>query len=196
MTTTPEQPAQPAGELYFKTDVSPEEIFQAIGRLRKEAREEIDRLIRFLDESDNHMELEPEEDDDSDDEPSLASLDRATDQTKWGRPQFVLHDEIDCELDDADDEPSLAAPENHPSSGSGGNQQRWAAGNADDREQVSEDEGVVDADLEPSLGWTEERQSMGGGQDQWRVDFELADSTVTHEARQRYSKSERGGIRW
>jgi hypothetical protein len=171
--------------------------------LRKKAQAEIDRLLSFLDASDVYVTTELEADgsdleDGADDEPSLGSLDRAKDQTKWGRPQFVLREELDCELDDADDEPSLASPENHPSSGSGGNQQRWAAGNADDREQVSEDEGSVDADLEPSLGWTEEHQSMGGGQDQWRADFELADSTVTDKARQRFknSKSERGGIRW
>jgi hypothetical protein len=32
-----------------------EQVFQAIERLRKEARDEIDRLSRFLDEADNHM---------------------------------------------------------------------------------------------------------------------------------------------
>jgi hypothetical protein len=42
------------------TDVSPETLFLAIGKLRKEARDEIDRLIRFLDETDNHMEREPD----------------------------------------------------------------------------------------------------------------------------------------
>jgi hypothetical protein len=39
------------GTLYFKIDVFPDQIFQAIGRLRKEARDEIDRSIRFLDET-------------------------------------------------------------------------------------------------------------------------------------------------
>jgi hypothetical protein len=53
--------AEPAGELYYPTPVTPEEAFQAIGRLRKAARDEIDRLIRFLDETDNHMELEPDD---------------------------------------------------------------------------------------------------------------------------------------
>jgi hypothetical protein len=37
--------------IYFKTPVTPEEAFQAIGRLRAEARAEIDRLIRFLDKT-------------------------------------------------------------------------------------------------------------------------------------------------
>ena len=49
--------------LYFRTDVTPEEIFQAIGRLRKEARDEIDRLIRFLDKTDDYVELEDSIDD-------------------------------------------------------------------------------------------------------------------------------------
>jgi hypothetical protein len=56
--------ATPEPAIHHKTPVTPEEAFQAIGRLRKEARDEIDRLIRFLDESDNHMELEPEDEDD------------------------------------------------------------------------------------------------------------------------------------
>jgi hypothetical protein len=54
-----ETPAGSAGDLYFKTDVTPEQIFQAIGRLRKAARDEIDRLI--LNETDDHMEREPDE---------------------------------------------------------------------------------------------------------------------------------------
>ena len=57
-----EPPADSAGALYVKTPVTPEEIFQAIGRLPKEARDEIDRLIRFLDETDNHMEREQDGD--------------------------------------------------------------------------------------------------------------------------------------
>jgi hypothetical protein len=130
MTTMPEQPAHPAGELYFKTDVSPEEIFQAIGRLRKEARDEIDRLIRFLDESDDHMELEPEEDDDSEDEPSLASLDRAMDQNHWKGATFVPVYNHDLELDDADDEPLLGSVATHDHL----SQDHWAQGNRDDRE--------------------------------------------------------------
>ena len=57
--TTAEKRQDP---LYLPTDISPEEVFQAIGRLRKEARDEIERLIRFLDESDDHMEREPDGD--------------------------------------------------------------------------------------------------------------------------------------
>ncbi|MBT1517623.1 hypothetical protein KIP88_46005 [Bradyrhizobium sp. SRL28] len=67
-------PAESAGALYVKTPITPEEIFRAIGRLRKEARGEIDRLIRFLD---NHMELEDVDEDgeEEDAEPSLGSFD-------------------------------------------------------------------------------------------------------------------------
>lgn len=60
MKPTLERPAEPAGELYLRTDISPEQIFQAIGRLRREARDEIDRLLQFLDETDDHMEREPD----------------------------------------------------------------------------------------------------------------------------------------
>ena len=49
--------------LDVKADATATEIFRAIGKLRKEARDEIDRLIRFLDETENHMELEPCDDD-------------------------------------------------------------------------------------------------------------------------------------
>jgi hypothetical protein len=65
------------GSALRKNARNSEEAFQAILRLRKAARTEIDRLVRFLDESDNQMELEPdgteaeEHDDPEDDEPSL-----------------------------------------------------------------------------------------------------------------------------
>ena len=88
---TLERPADSAGALYVKTPVTPEEIFQAIGRLRKEARDEIDRLIRFLDKTDDYVsrELEVEDGNDEpegDEEPSLGSFDRMADQSKaWQR---------------------------------------------------------------------------------------------------------------
>src|SRR2546429_4782179 len=70
--------------LDVKADASPQEIFRAIGQLRKEAKDEIDRLIRFLDETENHMELEPcdDEGEGEDAEPSLGSFDRMIDQSK------------------------------------------------------------------------------------------------------------------
>ena len=85
------------GELYLPTDISPEQLFRAIGKLRRDARDEIDRLIRFLDETENHMEREEDdpgedggddEDSDTDEdsdpaEPALGSLDGQADQTGW-----------------------------------------------------------------------------------------------------------------
>jgi hypothetical protein len=52
---------KPQDSIYLPTDATPEQLFRAIGKLRKDARDEIDRLLRFLDETDNHMEREPDE---------------------------------------------------------------------------------------------------------------------------------------
>jgi hypothetical protein len=119
-------PAEPQeAPLYLRTNVSPEEIFKAIGRLRKEARDEIDRLIRFLDETDNHMELEDSIDDNPHDEetddngednedcdpaePSLGSL-GLTDQEDWSMgDRRDFEDEHDGTEPPEDDEPSLGS---------------------------------------------------------------------------------------
>jgi hypothetical protein len=106
--------ATPEPAIYYKTPVTPEEAFQAIGRLRKEARDEIDKLIRFLDETDNHMEREPG--DESELEPSLGSFDRMTDQSKaWRQSAGELCFSIDAEQDDADNEDSDPAEESEAS---------------------------------------------------------------------------------
>jgi hypothetical protein len=112
-------PADSAGELYVKTPVTPEEIFQAIGRLRKEARDEIDRLIRFLDETDNHMEREPDDEGDGDSE----------------------LEQDDPSEDDSLSEPSLGAFEGH-------DDQRvsWKAGTRSDRELDAAESGIGDGD--------------------------------------------------
>ncbi len=108
---------KPQDSLYLKTPITPEEAFQAIGRLRKEARDEIDRLIRFLDETDNHMEREPDDEaDDGDTEPSLGSFDRMTDQSKaWRQQSGELCYSADAEQDDADHEDSDPAEESEAS---------------------------------------------------------------------------------
>lgn len=111
-------PAESAGALYFRTDISPEQIFQAIGRLRKEARAEIDRLIRFLDETDNHMELEPEDEGDDSE----------------------LEDDDPAE-DDGLSEPSLGSiGDHHP------NQGHWASGCRRDLELDHAESGIGDRD--------------------------------------------------
>jgi hypothetical protein len=119
MTTTLERPAAPAGALYVKTPITPEEVFKAIGRLRKEARDEIDRLIRFLDDTDNHMEREP--DDEGDD--------------------AELEDDNPAE-DDGLAEPSLGSIGNYAHS----DQRAWAAGGRRDLEQDDGESGIGDRD--------------------------------------------------
>lgn len=52
-------PESPQDALYIPTDIAPETVFQAIGRLRQEAQDEIDRLLSFLDALDGDADLEP-----------------------------------------------------------------------------------------------------------------------------------------
>src|SRR5579871_5483587 len=127
---------------------------QSLQRLRRAAREEISRLIAFLDQSDPYVMSELEDEDDrepvGDEEPSLGSLDRAIDQSRWSRGNQW---DIDAELDTADDEPSLAAAEHHPMTpwsgmanrpgevrDMSGNQTFWGiSGPTDDREDDAGD---------------------------------------------------------
>ena len=125
-------PGEFQDSLFLKTDVSPEEVFQAIGRLRKEARDEINRLIGFLDKTDDYVSRELEDDgtdgeqddepeDGADDEPSLGS-------SGHGNSGAISYTSVpisdgfqmiyDCEGDEhdgrepqEDDEPSLGSLE-------------------------------------------------------------------------------------
>ena len=174
MSITLERPAESAGELYFKTPASPEEGFQAIGRLRKEARDEIERLIEWLDSTiDCDQDAAVDDgtcDDDADSEPSLGSFDRMSDQIKawhhrgWG--------DVDIELDRADSEPSLGSIEDQ-------NQKHWTGGTTDDREGdpgCDDFEPNVDdessEDAEPAFGWSDEEGAHGRYPSLmgWRVD--------------------------
>ncbi|WP_038388782.1 hypothetical protein [Bradyrhizobium elkanii] len=170
-------PAESAGELYFKTDVSPEQIFQAIGRLRREARDEIDRLIRFLDDTDDHMEREPDDDEPSlgfqetfpgrgaphggsgdDREPDLGSFDRMMNQEHCNRQRFGEEiPEVDAEQDDADNEPSLGGIDH------GHNQERWSTGGRRDLELDPAESGIGDRDgLLEQVGTEDWRQGGHG----------------------------------
>jgi hypothetical protein len=115
--------ATPEPAIYSRTPVTPEEAFQAIGRLRKEARDEIDRLIRFLDKTDDYVSRELE--DSIDDNP---------------------HDE---ETDDNGEDNEDADPA-EPSLGSSGDvhldQTRWAAGSRRDLELDDGETGIADQD--------------------------------------------------
>jgi hypothetical protein len=102
------QPGRTAG-LSPERGASPEDLFISIGRLRIEARREIDRLIQFLDKTDDYVSRELEDDDDreevDDAEPSLGSFDRMTNQDKaWRTQSLWAFPEVDGEVDDADRE--------------------------------------------------------------------------------------------
>lgn len=144
--------------LYRRTDIAPEVFFQALGRVRRAAHDEIERLISWLDttidcDQDAAVDDEPC-DGDPDREPSLGSFDRMSDQIKAWQDRGSSA-EIDVEVDNADAEPALAAPENHPEPpytaigytgglvvygppgqyrDCKGSQYGWAGGGRDDRE--------------------------------------------------------------
>jgi hypothetical protein len=143
--SAPRAPVTPETAIYRPTDVSPEALFRAIGQLRKEARDEIDRLIQFLDKTDDYVsrELEDSGDDgpiddneleadgdgqNADDEPWLGSTNvyTHTDQTVWARGgTHDLEDEHDGAEpenehgDTADLEPSLCGVGSHERQGFG-----------------------------------------------------------------------------
>jgi hypothetical protein len=111
MPTTAERPAQAAG-IYRRIDISPENFFQALGRVRRDVRDEIERLIEWLDstiDTDQDAAVDDEGcDEDSDREPSFGSFDRMSDQINAWQTRPVTAD-LDAELDRAGSEPSLGA---------------------------------------------------------------------------------------
>jgi hypothetical protein len=106
--------AEPADALYRRTDISPEDFFQSLGRVRRSVRDEIERLIEWLDstidvDQDSAVDDDPC-DGDPDNEPSLGSFDSMSNQIKAWQTRFVTAD-VDCELDRCDNEPSLGSCE-------------------------------------------------------------------------------------
>ena len=143
----PQSPTKPPGEpqdapLYIPTDITPEELFQAIGRLRKSARDEIHRLIQFLDKTDDYVSRELED----------AVDDGPIDDNELDGPENGEDEESDPA------EPSLGSMGTHETS----NQERWARGGTKDLEdehdgaEPDDNEGGDGAkeDDEPNLGWT------------------------------------------
>ena len=143
-----QEPDKPdtGSDLYTRTDISPEELFRTLGRLRSEAEAEIERLLIFLDELDADTDLEPSGDEG---EPDLGSVPgrRGFDQSMWSAGNNAVDG----------GEPSLGASENHPNPNSyhwndkpyrdqQGTQLGWATGNGDDREGAS-----CDDDREPNV---------------------------------------------
>jgi hypothetical protein len=166
---TPRRACRGSGFVIFADGCfSPEEVLQAIGRLRKEARDEIDRLIGFLDKTDNYVSRELEDavddvacDDVGEAEPSLGWTDQEA-----RRGKHAWSGDIDAELDRCDDEPALG------STNTDFNQARWTEGNRDDREGdgCADDregdelehggDGAREND-EPSFGWSDEEAARG-----------------------------------
>jgi hypothetical protein len=110
---------EPLAPLSLPPDATPEQLFEAIGRLRKDARDEIDRLIGFLNKTDDYVSRELEDSiddnphgDDSDSEPSLGSFDMSNQirarQTGCHLPDAEL-DDSDREDDDRQNSASLPA---------------------------------------------------------------------------------------
>jgi hypothetical protein len=97
---------------------------------------EIDRLIQFLDQSDDYVTTELEDDDEREPEerePSLGSVDRAVNQSRWSVGSCD-----DAEHDDSDREPSLGSLDHNWS------QEAWAAGGSRDLEQDPGENGIAD----------------------------------------------------
>jgi len=114
------------------------EAIATLQRLRREARDEIARLIQFLDHSDPYVMTELEDDDEREpetDEPSLGSLDSALDQIRW-----AMGASDDAEQDDCDSEPSHGSLDHNHS------QERWAAGGRRDLEHDGAESGIGDYD--------------------------------------------------
>ncbi len=80
---------------YVRTDISPDALFKAVGKLRREAADEIERLIAFLDEIGPAADLEPSGDEldaDADSEPSMAAPEQHPDGVWWRRRAGVFRD--------------------------------------------------------------------------------------------------------
>ena len=128
-----------------------EKALRRVSKLRKQAADQIEKLIAFLDASDDYTMTEREPNGDEAD----ASYPRSG--------SHVCSPMEDDEEAGDENEPSLGSTATHETRC----QERWSAGNLDDREadpaddplgeQVNED-GGDDCDNEPMLGWTADGQ--------------------------------------
>ncbi|PSO30523.1 hypothetical protein [Bradyrhizobium sp. MOS002] len=135
-----------------------ERTLRRLRRLREKASTEIDRLLEFLNASDDYVQTELEQDDlDEEDgtenEPSLGALDHPMNQTDAWTPYQGFAWMVDCEQDPSDDEPALGwhddphgfadmasrgPHEDEPSLGSSPNvdQRHWETGQGNDYERA------------------------------------------------------------
>jgi hypothetical protein len=170
---TAEAPAGPADALYIPTDISPEELFEHLGRVRREAEAAIEQLIDILDRTDQfYDEREHQIDDDpidpdDDSEDTLGSIDAAS-QAHWASGHAGDREGDGCADDREGDELQHGGDEH------------------DGREPCE--------DGEPSLGWTDEEAARGstyGGSLGFSADCEESPSVVTAAARARYRQFDR-----
>lgn len=130
--------------LYFPTDITPEQLFRAMGKLRRAAKDEIERLLTFLDSTEPDADLEPD----------LAGYDRGMDDREG--------DDSDYEPD-THDEPSLGFstgghyPENQMQDGPGFYMNADSGCGLEDEHDGAE----PDVDLERNLGWANEGAQLG-----------------------------------
>ena len=158
-------PAGGGGALYRRTDIPPEIFFQALGRVRRAASDEIERLIAWLDSTidvDEDSAVDDGPCDGDDFEPSLGSFDRMSNQIRAWQGGIC---DIDAELDKCDDEES-----DEPEDGA---DSEPSLGSTTDGLYLGPDPGTIDCegdehdgrepddegddweDREPSLGWPE-----------------------------------------
>jgi hypothetical protein len=133
-----EAPESPADALYFPTDVTPEELFEAMGKLRREAEDEIERLIDLLDRTD-----------------AFEPLDVGCDEDCKPRaiPEIGYYDEREPS---GEDEPSLGRTEAGESFSGGGiadGEEEFATTGREERRPCHRDRSVGG---EPVLGSCEE----------------------------------------
>ena len=97
--------AEPAGALCRRVDISPEDFYRQLGRVRRDVRDEIERLIDWLDattDTDQNTAVDDASiDRDPDAEPSMGSFDRMSDQVEAWQVRPVNFD-VDAECDSAD----------------------------------------------------------------------------------------------
>jgi hypothetical protein len=132
-----ERPADSAGEFAARLAIQQRERAKSLtrlARLRKKARAEIERLIAFLDQSDEYVMTELE--------------DACEDEGSQCEDEGAEHDGREP---DVDSEPSLGSID--PSM-CGGDQTRWATGGRRDLELDHSESGIGDHDgLLEQVGW-------------------------------------------
>ncbi|MDB5626936.1 MAG: hypothetical protein JWR73_2738, partial [Tardiphaga sp.] len=123
--STQASPNPALGGPFVRTDISPEDLLKALGRLRREAAAEIERLIDLLDEIDPDPDLEPAGDEL---EPSLGAIEAHPAGDSWRTRRGVVRDEVGAQLG-------------------------WADARAGDDREISEDvqEGEDGEDCEPNV---------------------------------------------